>query len=86
MCCLFCAAALASLCAAAAPHAAYSGWTGSGPLATGGGNRVVTALVVAPGASNVLYAGTASGTVFRNSPSSPASISPPGIPFLLLQP
>jgi hypothetical protein len=82
MFCLFCAAALASLCAAAALHAAYRGWTGSGPLATGGGNRVVTALVVSPGASNVLYAGTASGTVFRNNPAPAPS---PGIPLLLLQ-
>lgn len=54
-------------------------WTAA---ATQPSDTRITALAVSPGASNVLYAGTASGTVFRNSPSSPSSS---GIPLLLLQ-
>ena len=40
-------------------------WTGSGPFATGLGNRAITALAVDPTNPDVVYAGTGSGTVFR---------------------
>jgi len=38
-------------------------WTGSGPFATGAGDRVATALAVSPDGQTV-YSGTASGTLF----------------------
>lgn len=55
----------ATLCAATTlAHAApvYDQWAGSGPFATGDGNRVITALAVRPDGSQV-FAGTGSGTV-----------------------
>jgi len=45
--------------------AAFSQWSGSGPFATGDGNRVITALAVAPD-GRMLFAGSLSGTVFSD--------------------
>lgn len=45
-------------------HAANDTWEGTGPFATGAGNRVINALAVGPDGLTV-YAGTGSGTVFR---------------------
>lgn len=59
---LICLAALLLLPAAAS--AATDTWEGSGPFATGQGDRVVGALAVSPDGGAV-YAGTGSGTVFR---------------------
>ena len=42
--------------------AGVGSWSGSGPFATGAGNRVITAMAVAP--DGTIYAGTDSGTVF----------------------
>ncbi|GAB4090824.1 IPTL-CTERM sorting domain-containing protein [Hydrogenophaga soli] len=54
-----------ALCAlTAGVHAApvYDQWVGTGPFATGQGNRVITALAVRPDGTQV-FAGTGSGTV-----------------------
>jgi len=45
--------------------AANNTWTGSGPFATGIGNKVITAVIVDPTNPNIIYAGTGSGTVFQ---------------------
>ena len=45
--------------------AADNTWTGSGPFATGLGNRVITALTVDPTNPLLIYAGTGSETVFQ---------------------
>jgi hypothetical protein len=44
-------------------QAAFTQWSGSGPFATGDGNRVITALAVSPD-GRALFAGSLSGTVF----------------------
>lgn len=57
--------ACTTLCAATTlAHAApvYDQWAGSGPFATGDGNRVITSLAVRPDGGQV-FAGTGSGTV-----------------------
>ncbi|EKO37464.1 MAG: hypothetical protein B193_3863 [Solidesulfovibrio magneticus str. Maddingley MBC34] len=61
-----CAAVAALVSAAGVLHAAYGDWVGTGPLATGQGNRVITALAMSPADPNVIYAGTGSATVFRS--------------------
>jgi|GEM_PF-4921657 len=82
---LVCAAVAALLWAAPALYAAYSEWTGTGPLATGQGNRVITALAVSPADPNVIYAGTGSATVFLSvKPADPASV-PTGALLLLME-
>jgi WD40 repeat protein len=43
-------------------QAAFTQWSGSGPFATGDGNRVITALAVSPD-GRALFAGSLSGTV-----------------------
>ena len=40
-------------------------WTGSGPFATGLGNRTINAIAIDPTNPNIIYAGTGSGTVFQ---------------------
>lgn len=45
-------------------HAATDTWEGSGPFATGAGNRVIHALAAGPDGLTI-FAGTGSGTVFR---------------------
>jgi hypothetical protein len=45
--------------------AADNAWTGSGPFATGLGNRVISAIAIDPTNADVIYAGTGSGTVFQ---------------------
>jgi hypothetical protein len=45
-------------------YAADNTWTGSGPFATGLGNRVINAIAIDPTNPNIIYAGTGSGTVF----------------------
>lgn len=47
-------------------------WTGTGPFATGLGNRVISALAVNPG-SEIVYSGTVSGTVFSYAVTPPAA-------------
>ncbi|MEF3696014.1 hypothetical protein [Desulfolutivibrio sp.] len=84
-----CAAVAALVSAADVLHAAYGDWEGTGPLATGQGNRVITALAVSPADPNVIYAGTGSATVFRSvkpadPPSGPASV-PTGALLLLME-
>jgi len=73
-------AVLVLFCAAPAIQAAYRNWTGSGPLATGMGDRVVTALAAG---GKAVYAGTASGTVFRSDLISGAGV--PAVNLLLLE-
>lgn len=77
-----CAAVAALLSAAGVLYAAYGEWVGTGPLATGQGNRVVTALAVSAADPNVLYAGTGSATVFRSAQPTTRPMVP-GILFLL---
>lgn len=48
-----------------ASSAADNSWSGSGPFATGLGNRVISAIAVDPTNPDVVYAGTGSGTVFQ---------------------
>lgn len=80
-----CAAALALLWAAPALHAAYSAWTGTGPLATGQGNRVITVLAVSPADPNVIFAGTGSATVFRSDQPAAQASAPTGALLLLME-
>lgn len=80
-----CAAVASLVSAAGVLHAAYGDWEGTGPLATGQGNRVITALAVSPADPNVIYAGTGSATVFRSvKPAAPAS-APTGALLLLME-
>lgn len=54
--------------------AAPNQWTGTGPFATGLGNRVISALAVSPDGKTV-YSGTGSGTVFSYTVTSPTAIT-----------
>jgi len=59
---LFAALLLLSSFFCTTAQAAPNQWNGSGPFATGLGNRVINALAVSPDGKTV-YAGTGSGTV-----------------------
>ena len=82
---LICAAVAALVSAAGVLHAAYSEWVGTGPLATGQGNRVITALAVSPADPNVIYAGTGSATVFRSDQPAAQASAPTGALLLLME-
>jgi PGF-pre-PGF domain-containing protein len=69
---------LAALCASV--QAGTGIWTTNGPFATGTGDRVITALVIAP--DGTLYAGTGSGSVWSLIPSAtqPVATTPTTAP------
>lgn len=59
-------------CGTAAAVPEFNQWSGSGPFATGLGNRVITALAVSPDNMTV-YSGTGSGTLFSY------TVTPPSV-------